>query len=159
MIFSLGADGDPTEGHFTRLKHPIAVLNADLTNAVGITWNGELLAEPAQLGVSVDLAKLPGAALTGKAGGVLRIEPQSGRPPVAHFRFSAEQVRARQWDAKTVLVRGEFAAHSQVRREFGRTLRWVGAGCQRFHFGQARRVLGGHCQLSGGFLHNSGRLS
>lgn len=155
VSFSLGADGDPTEVKLHALNIRSPWLNADLTNAVGITWNGELLAEPAQLGVSVDLAKLPGAALTGKAGGVLRIEPQSGRPPVAHFRFSAEQVRARQWDAKTVLVRGEFAApilkFDEIRADFADGSVLVANGS---FDGQARRVLGGHWQLSGGFLHN-----
>jgi translocation and assembly module TamB len=152
--FSLGADGDPTGVKLHALNIQSPWLNADLTNTVGITRTGELLAGPAQLRVSVDLDKLPGATLTGRAEGVVRIEQQSGQPPVARFRFSAEQVRAGQLDAKTILVRGEFAAPilklDEVRADFADGSALVADGS---FDGEARRIVGGRWKLSGGFLH------
>ncbi len=151
--FSLGADGDPTGVKLHALKIQSPWCHADLTNTVGITRTGELLAEPAQLHVSVDLGRLPGARLTGKAEGDVRIEPQIGRSPVVQFQFSAAQVRAGQVDPKTVLVRGEFAApilkFDEIRAEFADGSVLVANGS---FDGRARRILDGGWQLSGGFL-------
>lgn len=151
--FSLSADGDPSGVKLHALNVQSPWLNADLTNTVGITRSGELLAEAAQLHVSVDLDKLPGARLTGKAEGFVRIEPQSGRPPIAQFRFSAAQVRSGQWDAKTVLVHGEFAApilkFDEIRADLADGSVLIADGS---FDGEARRIVGGHWKLSGGFL-------
>lgn len=150
---SLGADGDPNGVKLHTLNLQSPWLNADLTNPVGITRTVELLAEPAHLRVSVDLDKLPGAALTGRAEGVVRIEPQGGRPPVAQFRFSGAQVGAGGLDAKTLLVRGAFAAPilklDEIRADFGNGSVMVGGGS---FDGELRSIVGGHWQLSGGLL-------
>ena len=150
---SLGADGDPSGVRLHTLNVQSPWLNAELTNAVGLTWTGELLAEPAQLRVAVDLDKLAGARLTGKAEGVVRVDPQSGRPPVAQFRFSAEQVQAGQLEAKAVQVRGEFAAHvlklDEFRADFADGSVLIADGS---YDGEARRIVGGHWKLSGGLL-------
>jgi hypothetical protein len=151
--FSLGADGDPTGVKLHALNIQSPWLNADLSNTVGITWAGELLAEPAQVRVSVDLDKLPGAALTGKAEGVVRIESQNGRPPVAHFRFSAASLRARELEAKSVLVRGEFSTPvlklDEIRADFADGSALVADGS---YDGAARRIAEGHWKLCGGLL-------
>ena len=65
---------------------------------------------------------MPGATLTGQAEGIVRIEPQSGRASVAQFRFSAGQLSAGSLDAKSILIRGEFAASilklDEIRTDF-----------------------------------------
>jgi len=107
---ALAADGDPRGVYLRTLSIQSPLLNADLTNTVGITWTGELQAGPAQLRVSADLAQLAGAAFDGRVEGDVQIEPQTGHPPVVRFRFAARQVRAGRLDAKTILVRGGFTA-------------------------------------------------
>jgi translocation and assembly module TamB len=152
--FSLGADGDPSGVRLHALNIQSPWLNADLTNTVCITRSGELLAEPAQLRVSIDLAKLPGTNLTGKAEGFVQIEPQSGRSPVARFHFSAVQVSAGDLDAKTILVRGEFAPPilklDEIRADLADGSVLVADGS---FDGATRSIVGGHWKLSGGFLH------
>lgn len=150
---SLGAEVDPkgVKLHTLNIRSPW--LNADLTNTMGITWTGELLPEPAQFSVSVDLAMFSGATVTGKVECVVRIEPQGARPPVAKFHLSAERVRAGQLAAKTVLVRGEFATRTlkldEIRVELVDGSAVVADGS---YDAEARRIAGGHWQLSGGFL-------
>lgn len=151
--FSLGAAGDPTGVKLHTLTIQSPWLNADLTNTVGITWTGELRAEPAQLHVAVDFGKLPGAGLTGLAEGAVQILPQRGQPPVAHFRFSAGEVHAQQLDAKTILVRGEYAANilklTEGRADFsdGTVVTATGA-----FDGKTRRIMAGRWELSGDLL-------
>lgn len=150
---SLGADGDPTGVRLHALNLQSPWLNANLTNTVGLTWTGELLAEPAQLRVVMDLAKLPGAALTGAAEGIVRIEPRSGRTPVAQFRFSTGPLSAGSLEAKSILVRGEFAAPilklDELRADFADGSAMVADGS---FDGATRSILQGRWQLSGGFL-------
>jgi translocation and assembly module TamB len=149
---SLGANGDPTgvKLHTFNIQSP--GLRARLTNTVGITPTGELLAEPAQLHIALDLAKFPGAALAGKAEGLVQIEPQGSQPPEVQFRFSAEQVRAGNWDIKTILVRGGFNAPllklDELRVELADGAVLVGG----VYDAAARAIVGGRWKLSGGFL-------
>ncbi|MEO8428405.1 MAG: translocation/assembly module TamB domain-containing protein [Verrucomicrobiota bacterium] len=151
--FSLGADGDPGGVKLHALNIQSPWLDASLTNTVGITWTSELLAESAQLRVSVDLDKLPGTTFTGRAEGLVGIKPRGGLPPVAQFRFSGADVRAGQLDAKTVLVRGEFAApilkFDEIRADFADGSVMVADGS---FDREAQRIDGGHWKLSGGFL-------
>ncbi len=152
--FSLGADGDPNGVKLHALNIQSPWLNAALTNTVGIKRSGELLSEPAQLRVSIDLAKLPGTNLTGKAEGIVQIEPQNGRSPVAQFHFTAEQVCVGDLDAKTILVRGEFESPvlnlDEIRADLADGSVLVVDGS---FDGAARSIAGGHWKLSGGFLH------
>jgi translocation and assembly module TamB len=106
--FSFGADGSPAGVKLNSLNIQSPWLNADLTNSVGMTRTGKLLAAPAELRVALDLEKLPGAGLTGKAEGVVRIEPQAGRAPELQFQLTAEQVRAGSWAAKRILAQGGY---------------------------------------------------
>jgi translocation and assembly module TamB len=151
--FSFGADGSPAGVSLNSLNIQSPWLNADLTNSVGITRTGQLLAEPAQLRVALDLDKLPGAALNGKAEGVVRIEPQAGRVPELQFRLAAEQVRAGSWAAKTILVRGGYRAPQltldELRVELadGSVLLAEGE-----YDGVTRNILAGQWKLSGEIL-------
>ncbi len=153
--FSLGADGDPEGVKIHALNIQSPWLNADLTNTVGITRSGQLLAEPAQLRVSIDLAKLPGTNFTGKAEGIVQIEPQSGSSPVAQFHFSADQVRVGNLDTKTILVRGEFASPilklDEIRAELADGSELIANGSVDT---KKRSIEGGRWKLSGSFLHS-----
>lgn len=151
--FSFGAEGSPAGVKLSSLSIQSPWLNADLTNSVGITRTGTLLAEPAQLRVALDLEKLPGAGLTGKAEGVVRIEPHPGRPPELQFRLAAQQVQAGDWAAKTILVRGGYRALQMTLEELrielsdGSVLDANGT-----YDGAARNISSGKWKLSGDIL-------
>jgi translocation and assembly module TamB len=150
---SFGAEGDPTGVSLRTLDIQSPWLNAGLTNTVGLTWSGELQAEPAQLRVSVDLGKLPGAMLTGQVEGVVRVEPQGAQPPVAQFRFTGGEVRAGPLDAETILLRGEFAAPvlklDEVRADFADGSAVVADGAFDV---ETKRIAEGRWQVSGAVL-------
>jgi translocation and assembly module TamB len=151
--FSLGADGDPTGVNLRTLDLQSPWLNAGLTNTVRLTWTGAIQAEPAQLRVSADLGKLPGATLTGQVQGVVRIEPQGARPPVVQFRFSGAEVSAGKLDTKTISFRGDFAAPilklDELRADFADGSAVVAGGAFDI---ERQRITEGRWQLFGGFL-------
>jgi translocation and assembly module TamB len=151
--FSFGADGSPAGVKLNSLNIQSPWLNADLTNSVGITRTGTLLAEPAQLRVALDLEKLPGTGLRGKAEGVARIEPQAGRAPELQFRLAAEQVHAGDWAAKTMLARGRFRAPQvtldELRIELADGSVLFAAGD---YDGVTRNISSGRWKLSGDIL-------
>ena len=153
VAFSLGADGNPNGVNLNTLNIQTPWLQAELTNAVGFNWTGELRAEPAQLHVAMDLVKLPGANLAGQMEGFVQIKPQGSRPPVAQFRFSAGQLSAGPLDAKSMLVRGEFAVPllklDELQVDFADGSALVADGS---FDGATRRIVGGHWKLSGGFV-------
>ena len=107
-IFSLAANGNPEFVNLDELHIQSPSLNANLTNSVGITWKGELLAKPAQRQIAMDLSKLPGADLTGHVEGLVQVTPRGRRPPVAQFNFAASHVRLRQAEVENLVVRGKF---------------------------------------------------
>jgi translocation and assembly module TamB len=151
--FSFGADGSPAGVKLNLLNIQSPWLNADLTNSVGITRTGQLLAEPAQLRVALDLDKLPGAGLAGKAEGVVRIEPQAGRSPEVQFQLAAEEFRAGSWDAETILVRGGYRAPQlkldELRVELADGSLLLADGD---YDGITRNIGAGRWKLSGGIL-------
>lgn len=153
LNYSLGADGDFTGVNLHSLNIHSPWLNADLTNTVGVTWTGQLRAEPAQLHVSVDLAKIPGVAFTGKMEGTVRIEPQPEQAPVAQFRLTADHVHIGKLDASKILVRGEFTKPllklEEIRAELA-----DGSTCSaNASFDAAtRHITAGNWKLSGGWL-------
>lgn len=149
---SLGADGDPNGVNLNSFSIQSPWLQAELTNAVGFTWTGEFRAEPAQLQIAVDLAKLPGAKLTGQVEGVVQIDPQGSQPPVAQFRFSTGPVRAGPLDAQSIVARGEFAAPTlkldELRANFADGSVLVADGA---FDGAARSIVAARWKFSGGF--------
>ena len=109
VTFALGAEGDARGLNLQTLNIQSPFLNAELTNTMGITWAGKLQGQPAQLRITADLAKLPGTTLTGKVGGMVRVESREGQSFV-QFQFATGPVNNGGLDAKSVLLRGEFAA-------------------------------------------------
>ncbi len=153
VSLALGASGDSSGLRIHTLRVQSPWLTADLTNTAGIRWTGDLLTEPAQLRIAVDLGKLPAPTLTGRVEGVVRIEPGSGRPPTAHFELSATQVGSDQWNVPEVILRGEFEAPTlrvhEFRADFADGSVLVAEGAWD---GTSRRLEASRWKLSGGLL-------
>jgi hypothetical protein len=117
---------------------------------------GELLANPARLEWVMDLSKVPGAALTGRAEGSVRVEPHGQQPPTAQISFSAKDVQAWGVEVQNILVKGEFAPPEFRLGEFtanladGSKLAVSGS----FDF-KTREIANGNWKCSGGFLESS----
>lgn len=153
LDFSFTADGDPDAVNVRKLRVQSPWLRVDLTNSVGLTWRGELLASPAQFFVAIDLSHLPGEALTGRAEGVVRVTPHGIRPPSAQFELTAESIHAWRVDAAKVRAKGEFASPALQLDEL--LAEWVD-GSKLAARGaldlNTREIAGGEWHCSGGFL-------
>jgi translocation and assembly module TamB len=151
--FSLAADGDSEAVSVRKLRLQSPWLEADLTNSVALTWQGELLASPAQVRLRIDLSKLPGEALTGSVEGVLRVTPQTGRPPLAQFDLAAQDLRAWGVEAASVRGNGEFSSSTLLLNDFEAELVDSSKVKARGAFDfRTRQIAQGEWQCSGGFL-------
>ena len=108
--FSLAVDGGPEALVLRTFDIQSPWLQARLTNHVGVSWTGELLANAAQFHLTADLEKFPGETLTGRVSGSVDIKPRGRRSPVATFNLSAADVHARRLDARQIRVAGEYSS-------------------------------------------------
>ncbi len=108
--FTVAVQGDPDSFRVRQLDIAAPWLDANLTDTVGLTWRGELLANPALLQVAGDLGKFPGAQLAGQFAGALRVRPRGLCSPTAQFNLTVTNAQVKRFAAETLAVRGEFAA-------------------------------------------------
>jgi hypothetical protein len=153
LDFSLAADGDPKAVHLRKLHIQSPSLEAELTNSMGMTWNGELLEAPAQLQVALDLGQLPSAALTGQVKGVVCVRPQTLRSSSAQFELTADGIHLWRAGAADVLVKGKFVSPKlqldQLAAELADGSKLTVRGAFDFN---TRQIAGGEWKCSGGFL-------
>lgn len=151
--FSLAVDGNSDGVNLQNLNIQSPWLKAALTNTVGLTWGGELLAQPAELHLALDLDQLPGAALTGRAEGLVRVTPQGQQSPVAQFDFTGRQISWGQVAVDHVGLKGEFATSrlrvDQLMADSADGSKLAASGAFDFH---TNEVVAGAWQLSGHFL-------
>ncbi len=151
--FSLAATGSPQGVMLDKLHIQSPWLNANLSNSVGMTWSGQLLAKPAQLQVALDFSKLPGANLSGSAGGWLQVTPQGRQSPLARFEFSAKQLNLDRMEAENIELQGKFVA---PRLEIEKLTAGMADGSKlavggTFNF-KSEAITNGVWKFSGGFL-------
>lgn len=105
---TLRAKGDPDSATLDQLHIAAPWMQADLTNSIGIKRSGELLANAARLNLSLDLAKLPGINAAGIVSGLVSVELREDRQPIALFDLAATGTRIDDWEAKRLLLQGDF---------------------------------------------------
>ena len=108
--FAFALNGNPQLVTLDKLNVQSSWLSVALTNSMTLTWNGRLMARPAQLSVSMDLGKFPGSTMTGRVEGSVRVRPRGSGTPTAQFDFAARQIHAWHENAEHIVVRGDFAS-------------------------------------------------
>jgi len=107
--FAIGLQGDSRAVELTRFQLNAPWVNAALSQSVGLTWSGELLAAPAEFRVTADLGQFPGTKLAGAFTGQVTIHPHGAKPPVARFDLSGSNVHFQRLDVSQLNVAGAFA--------------------------------------------------
>ena len=152
--FQLAASGDTESVSVREFRVEAPWLRAELANAIGVTWRGELMAQPAQFRVVADLAKLPGVTMTGHVEGQARVEPWANQTPTLQFQLAATNLNVSKIDAKNIKVAGAFAFPQLSVTEFGADLADDSKLSGRGSFDvQGKELLQASWKFSGGFLN------
>jgi translocation and assembly module TamB len=106
--FTLVADGDTESVTVRELQVEAPWLRVELMNVIGLTWRGELLAEPAQFQIAANLSKLPGASLMGIVAGRAWVEQQAGQLPAMRFNLAATNLGVAELEAQNIGLTGDF---------------------------------------------------
>ena len=152
--FELAASGDTASVSVRQFWIEAPWLRAELANAIGVTWRGELMAQPAQFRVVADLGKLPGVTMAGHVEGQARVEPWANQTPTLQFQLAATNLSVSKIDAENIKVTGAFAfpqlSITELSADLADNSRLSGRGSIDV---QRRELMQANWEFSGGFLN------
>jgi hypothetical protein len=152
--FELAASGDTESVSVREFWIEAPWLRAELASAIGVTWRGELMAQPAQFRVFADLAKLPGVTMTGHVEGQARVEPWANQTPTLQFQLAATSLNVSKIEAANIKVAGGFAfpqlSITELSADLADNSRLSGRGSIDV---RKRELMQGSWRFSGGFLN------
>ncbi|HEX5221535.1 MAG TPA: translocation/assembly module TamB domain-containing protein [Verrucomicrobiae bacterium] len=152
--FELAASGDTESVSVREFWIEAPWLRAELASAIGVTWRGELMAQPAQFRVVADLAKLPGVTMTGHVEGQARVEPWAKQTPTLQFQLAVTNLNISKIDAENLKVAGAFAfpqlSITELSADLADNSKFSGRGSIDV---QRRELRQASWNFSGGFLN------
>ena len=95
LDLDLLARGDLDSVVLEKLRITSPVIQADLSNPIGLNRSGKLTTEAATLRVALDLARLTGSSIGGRLSGEVSVRPMPAGYPTAAFELSGEEVAGR----------------------------------------------------------------
>ena len=102
------AHGDPDSIIVDQLQVNAPWLKTELTDALGIRRNGELIGNSAQLHVTADLSQLPASPLTGLVNGEVNVDFHQNESASAFFDLACTNLAGWGINTRTVALRGKF---------------------------------------------------
>ena len=106
LELSLRARGDLDSVVLEKLRITSPMIQADLSDPIGLNRSGKLTTDAATLRVALDLAKLEGFSLGGKLKGQARVSPMPAGQPSAEFDLSGEELSGHGFSVPRVRLAG-----------------------------------------------------